>query len=415
MDFTLIIAVIGLFSSFLFSGAETALTSLGRLEIDRLSSQGGKNAKLIQYWKNQPNTFLIVVLIGNNIANIGASSLVTIWATQHFPDSVPYIMGALTFFVILFMEIFPKVIARTAALQLAPTSIRFLLATRTILWPVIVISERISTYLARLFGFNARFTLKPLSEDELTHTIEIATQEGGIDKATGEALSNLIDFPERIARDIMTPRSNIQAVSIRWSHDEVSRMVSFDGHSRYPVIRDSMDDVVGFLLVKDLLAHIHRGAPGSWTRVVRKAYFVSEVAPLGTILRDMKRWGTHLALVRNETGVLTGLLTLEDLIEEIVGEIRDEHDDPAPAPEDNLGGPVMVSGEIAILDFNDRFNVSLPLDISYSTLNGYILSKCGGHLPPEGTLIFADDVSFRISSVAENGIPTLEVIPQSAG
>jgi CBS domain containing-hemolysin-like protein len=209
----------------------------------------------------------------------------------------------------------------------------------------------------------------------------------------------------------MTPRLKVQAISIAWTLEETMKFIAQDGHSRYPVVRNSLDELVGILLVKDILAHIQKGAPGSWTRAVRRPYFVSELATLGTILRDMKRWGTHLALVRNETGVLTGLLTLEDLIEEIVGEIRDEHDDPVDGGGDRaMGGPSLVSGEIPILDFNERYQCALPMDVSYSTLNGYLLSRTGGQIPPVGTMIFGDDVTFRIHSVSESGIATVQVI-----
>jgi putative hemolysin len=132
----------------------------------------------------------------------------------------------------------------------------------------------------------------------------------------------------------------------------------------------------------------------------------------------MRRWGTHLALVRNETGILTGLLTMEDLIEEIVGDIRDEHDEPAEAGaagERAMGGPRLVNGEIPIIDFNDHYNASLPLDVSYSTLNGYLLSKTGGEIPPIGSLIFAEDVTFRVHSVSESGIATVEIIDHARG
>jgi CBS domain containing-hemolysin-like protein len=197
---------------------------------------------------------------------------------------------------------------------------------------------------------------------------------------------------------------------VNWTLDEILRFVMADGHSRYPVIHGSLDGVVGILLVKDLIHHFQRSPMGSWTRVIRKPYFISEIAPLRTVLRDMKRLGIHMALVRNETGVLTGLLTLEEILEEIVGEIRDETDDPGESGSGFILGPSIVSGEISILDFNDRFRASLPIEGSYSTLNGYLLSRTGGQLPPVGTLIFTDDLSFRIHSVSDKGIATIEIV-----
>jgi putative hemolysin len=330
--------------------------------------------------------------------------------------SLTWAMAVFTFTHILLSEIVPKLIARQAGPVMAPYAMYFLRIVLVVLSPAVFIFQKLSEGITFLSGMRGRELRQPMSEEELTHTIELATKEGGIDRETGAVLSNLIDFPDRIARDIMTPRTRVMAVNIRWGQDEVLRFIAGDGHSRYPVIRNSLDEVVGTILVKDLLAHLQRSSPGSWTRAIRRPYSISELAPLGSVLRDMKRWGTHLALVRNETGVVTGLVTLEDLIEEIVGDIRDEHDDPSDAGGDRaMGGPKMASGEMPLIDFNDRFNVSIPLDANYSTLNGYLLSRLGGTLPQAGTLIIDDVVTFRIHSVSESGIASVEVIDHVSG
>ncbi len=408
------IVVAALLASCLFSGTETALTSLGKLEIQSIVAKGGWRAHILQHWIKNPGRVLVTILVGNNLVNSLAVSVFTTW-TQGVLDGV-WVAGAITFFtlfMILVSEIVPKLIARQYSIILAPPAMRFLVLVNYVLFPLTWVVSRISTGFVRLSGTTGREPRNTVSEEDVTATIEIATKEGGLDRETGEVLSNLIEFPDRRAKDIMTPRSRIQGINITWTMEECVRFIAGDGHSRYPVIRGNMDEIVGILLVKDILAHMQKGNPGSWTRCVRRPYFVSELGHLGTILRDMKRWGTHLAVVRNETGVITGLLTLEDLIEEIVGEIRDEHDDPVDAGGDRaMGGPQLVNGDIPILDFNERFQVSLPMDVSYSTLNGYLLSKTGGEIPPVGTLIVDEDTTFRIHAVSENGVVTVQVIPQ---
>lgn len=400
----------------LFSASETALTSLGRLEVESILAKGGRRAKMIQSWLKDPNKALITVLVGNNIVNTAASSVFTLWVSKAYPLSISWLVGLFTLVLIVFSEILPKLWARVYGVKVAPLAMTFLKFVALLLSPVIFVFQGLSKGIATLSGMPGRDMRTPISEEELTHTIEIATKEGGIDRETGLALSNLIDFSDRLARDVMTPRSRVQAVQISWTQDEVLRFIARDGHSRYPVMRDSLDNLIGVILVKDLLAHIQKGNAGSWTRAIRRPYFVAEMGMLGNILRDMKRWGTHLALVRNETGVLTGLLTLEDVIEEIVGEIRDEHDDPAEAGSDRaLGGPLVVSGDMPILDFNERFKYSLPMDVTYSTLNGYLLSRLGGQMPGVGTLIVDHDLTFRIHSVSESGIVTLEIIEHVSG
>jgi putative hemolysin len=414
MDWMLIIVAVSLAASFVLSASETALTSLGKLEAQTLLARGDAGGRLIHAWVRDPHRILITVLVGNNIANTAASSLIAIWIKPFTSVQITVGMAIFAFVLIVGCEIVPKLLARSYATQLAVPAIRLLLFVNFLLKPIIWVTQRITDAIVRLTGKNPRETRILISEEELTHTIEIATKEGGIDRETGEVLSNLIGFPDRLARDIMTPRSKAQAVSVSWSQNEVMRYIAVDGHSRYPVIRNSFDEVIGVLLVKDLLAHIQKGSPGLWTRTIRRPYFVSELGPLGRILRDMKRWGTHMALVRNEAGLVTGLVTLEDLIEEIVGEIRDEHDDPGEAGSDRaMGGPLLVSGDMPIIDFNEKYNAGIPLEMGFSTLNGYLLSKAGGETPPIGTLVIADDITFRIHSISDTGIVTVQIMSQS--
>ncbi len=416
VDWELIVVTLGILLSFLFSASETALTSLGRFELQSFIVRGGSTARLVQGWIRDPSKLLTIVLVGNNISNTVGASIFALWAAKSFPEQTSLAIGAYTLILIVGAEIVPKLAARYVSVKIAPLALRFLNFVGIVIYPVIFIFQKISRGIILLSGMPGRESLKPVSEEDVTQTIEMATKEGGLDRETGNVLSNLMDFPDRIARDIMTPRSRTQAVSVKWTQDEVLRFIAQDGHSRYPVVRGNLDELVGVLLVKDLLIYVQRAQPGSWTRAVRRPYFISEVAPLGTVLRDMKKWGTHLAMVRNENGLLTGLLTFEDLIEEIVGEIRDEHDDPVDSGnEAAMGGPRLVSGEIPLLDFNDRYHASLPMDGSFSTLNGYLLSKTGGELPPVGTLIFTDDLTFRVHSMSDTGIVTLEIIETTKG
>jgi len=394
-----------------FSGFETALTSLGQLEIQRIIAKGNRGSKLIQVWLRDPGKILITILVGNNISNFAASSVFALWMAAKFPNHVSVGVIAMTWMFIVLSEIVPKLFARQNAVSIAPYAMTFLTIVHFCLAPVIWGLKKLSSGIVFLSGMPGRERRVPISEEDISHTIEMATKEGGIDKATGEVLSNLIEFPDRLAMHVMTPRSRVAGISIGATWSEVLGYVAADGHSRYPIYRGDMDHIVGVLLVKDLFRELKKPVPGSWTKRVRRPYYVSEMTALGTVLRDMKRWGTHLALVRDESGILTGLVTLEDLIEEIVGDIRDEHDDPSEAGhEQALGGARLVNGEIPIVDFNDFYDLHLPVESSYSTLNGYLLYRTGGQIPEPGTLIFDDDINFRVHSMSEKGIVTVELI-----
>ncbi len=411
MDWEIIIVIGCIFASAAFSGFEMALSSLGRLELQKIIAKGDSNAKQIQRWVRDPGKVLITILVGNNIANFAGSSVFTLWVSKAYPMHVSLAVAIMSLCFIVFSEIFPKLMARYVAASVAPYAMRFLTIVGWALLPITWILKKLTSGMVILSGMPGRERREPVSEEDISHTIDLATKEGGIDRATSEVLSNLIDFPDRLTMHVMTPRSKLAAISVSWSWEQVLRYVAVDGHSRYPVYRGNLDHIVGILLVKDLFREIQKPSPGSWTRRIRRPYYVSELVQLGSVLREMKRWGTHLALVRNETGVVTGLVTLEDLLEEIVGDIRDEHDDPSEAGhEQALGGPRIVNGEIPVIDFNDRYDRSLPVDSSYSTLNGYLLMRTGGQLPPPGTLIFDDEVTFRIHSVSDTGIATVELM-----
>lgn len=370
---------------------------------------------MLKVWVHQPERILILILIGNNISNIIASSLITLWAEQFYPLWISLIIGAFTFVVIFAAEVLPKIFSRQFAESLAPVALSFLYWVSKPIAPLTWAMEQMSRFVIWALGFDlGKSVYRPFSEEEVTQTIELATIQGGLDPETGEALSNLMDFPDLRARDVMTHKVKVKALNMKMSLDEVMKFIAQESFSRYPVYRDGFDDMVGTIHVKDLLNTMQKSGAivaANWTRAIRRPYFVSEISALGEILRDMKRWGTHLALVRNETGVITGLLTLEDLIEEIVGDIRDEHDDPSDAGfEGPMGGPKVLSGDISIIDFNERFDENLPLEESYSTLNGYVLKKTGGTLPPVGTLIFDGPYTFKILEISNKGVPLFEVL-----
>ncbi len=399
--------------SFCFSATETALTSLGRLETERLLAPKTRWRKILKIWVHQPERILILMLIGNNIANIISSSLITLWVEEFYPSHITLTIAVFTFVFIFTSEVLPKIFSRQYAENVAPYCLSFLFIVSKPLKPLTWTMERLSRFVIWALGFDlSKSVYRPFSEEEVTQTIELATIQGGLDAETGEALSNLIDFPDLRARDVMTPKSKVKPLNMRMSLEDVMRTIAQESFSRYPVYREFFDDMVGTIHVKDLIGTIQKGATGAnWTRAIRRPYFVSEISSLGEILRDMKRWGTHLALVRNETGVVTGLLTLEDLIEEIVGDIRDEHDDPSDAGfEGPMGGPKVVQGDISIIDFNERFRENLPLEESYSTLNGYVLRKTAGALPPVGSLIFDGPYTFKILEINDKGIPLFEVL-----
>lgn len=410
MDWEIVVTLVCILLSFSFSASETALTSLGRLEVNRFKGAGGENYDLIKKWVKRPAHYLSIVLIANNIVNTAATTVFALWVNQYFHNYVASLMTLFTITLIIFSEILPKILAKSFAMIAAPIAMRHLIVTSYVLAPI-VFAVNIILKLTGLSRFSHISVSHHISEEELTSTIQMATREGGIDRETGVALENLIEFPDTFARDIMTVRSKVKTLNVRMSLQDTLQMINDTRYTRYPVVRDSLDDIVGILHTKDLLASIHRGAASNWTKFIHPTRYESELTSIGSILRDMKRTGSHMVIVRNESGVNTGVLTLEDIIEEIFGEIRDEHDDPSEGGnEAAIGGPKIVSGDIPIVDFNNRYNAELAVDISYSTLNGYLISRTGGKIPEIGTMIVDEGKTFRIHSISSNGIAHVELI-----
>ena len=207
MDWELIVVFFNLAFSFLFSASETALTALGRLEVEKIRAHGGAHERLIRKWIKNPNRILTEILVGNNITNVVASAVFTLWVSKYHPNNIVLFLLVFTTLLIIFAEIVPKLAARQWAHKVAPWSMRFLESTGFLLWPIVVVVHRLTSQIARV-GMTGRGP-SALSEEELTHTIKIATKEGGIDEETGEVLENLMDFPDTKARDIMQPRSHI--------------------------------------------------------------------------------------------------------------------------------------------------------------------------------------------------------------
>jgi len=303
-----------------FSSAETALFSISKTRAVHVSKDGKKTSRLIKKMKTDPHTLLTTILIGNNLVNVAAAALATTLAIKAFPNfAVGIATGGMTFLILVFGEVFPKSIATRNNLLIARIAIYPVYWLSLIFFPVIKFLNFIPWLTGRIK------TPSTITEEELITFVEVVEEEGKIKEEEKELIHNIFEFDDTNASEIMTPRADMFVVDADIPLN--TKEIIDSGFSRIPVIKDSIDQVIGILNIKDLFMHIAKGEPQMDARkIMRTPYFIPENKKLDTLLHQFKNTKNHMAIVVDEHGGVSGLITLEDALEEIVGEIEDETD-----------------------------------------------------------------------------------------
>ncbi len=367
----LIILFILLLLSGFFSSAETALFSISRTKARHLAKQPGKAYKLIQQMKNNPHRLLSTILIGNNIVNVAAASYATTLTMSLFPNyAVGLATGGMTFLILVFGEVFPKSLATRNNVLIARMVIFPILWCSILFYPVVFLLE----FIPKISGKIKR--TPTVTEEELITFVEVVEEEGEIKEEEKRLIHNIFDFDDTNASEIMTPRADMFVIE---ADEPLDLMALADsGFTRIPVIQGSIDNVVGILNVKDLLAHQARSQePPDLRRLMRTPYFVPEHKKLDSLLGQFKKRKTHMAIVVDEHGGVSGLITLEDALEEIVGEIRDETDKEEPLIVKKKNKEWIVMGKTDIEEVNSVIGMNIPDSADYDTFSGYILEHLG--------------------------------------
>jgi putative hemolysin len=369
--------------SVFFSASETALMAVSRLRLKYLAETGDKRAEFIKRIVANPNRFLGVILIGNTAANIAAASLVTYLATTYSPPDKVRWTGllasvVLTIVVLIFCELTPKIIAATHAEE----------ASRKLAWPIqvciwifsplAVMASAVANGLVRLAGLAASPTpfVHALSEDEIRSII--AGSPGAVmAEARKEMLHNVFEIGDTLVREVMIPRTDVTAVDIHDPIPEILAVFKKTNYSRIPVYRESFDNVAGILYVKDLLPHMQKPGDINLEVLLRPVHYLPDTARLEPVLRQMQSMHMHLAIVVDEFGGVEGIITLEDLLEEIVGEIRDEHDTETEPVRELGPGLYSIAGNLTVRDFNRFFEIKIPDSREYTTVAGFLQTRTG--------------------------------------
>lgn len=414
-DISQIIAlVILLILSSIFSSTETALTTVNKIRMRTLSEAGNKKAdRVLRVTENQ-GKMLSAILIGNNVVNLSASSLATSIAIERFGSvGAGIATGILTLLILIFGEIAPKTMATINADQISLWVSGFIEFLMWILTPVIFIVNKLAMGVLLLFRVDPNKSQNAMTEEELRTIVDVGEESGVIETEEKEMIHNLFDFGDSEAKEIMIPRIDMTFVSKDATYQEVIEIFKEDKFTRLPVYEETTDNVVGILNMKDLLL-CEDPNTFSIDEIMREPYFTFEHKNTADLFMEMRKSSISLAVVLDEYGVTAGMITLEDLLEEIVGEIRDEYDtDEEDAISQISDREYLVLGSTNLDDVNDELGTSFQSD-DYDTIGGYCLELLD-HLPECNEITFAEDGTLlKIMAMDKNRIHKVSIkLPSS--
>ncbi|MFW6297520.1 MAG: hemolysin family protein [Desulfosalsimonas sp.] len=391
-----LLAILILFSG-VFSSSETALFSISRTKARYLASSGGRANNLIFQMKEDPHRLLSTILIGNNLVNIGASSLATAVAIQYLSSyAVGVATGIMTFLILVFGEIFPKTLAAQHNVLIARTVILPLFWLSYLFFPVIWLLNFIPVLAGASRGS------PPVTEDELITFVDVVHEGGQINPEERELIYNIIKLDDINVSEIMTPSADMFVVE-REKQPDLEKILQ-SGFTRIPVMEGDIDHVVGIINVKDLFKHEIRSENGvDIEKIMRPPYFVPEHKKLDQLLNQFKRKKEHAAVVVNEYGEVSGMVTLEDVLEAIVGDIVDETDIVKPPIVKIRDKEWLVLGSADIKTVNEKLRMNIPDSPSYETFTGYILEQIG-RIPREQEQIVVGKYVVTVKEVEGNRV-----------
>lgn len=405
----LIAIIILLCLSAFFSSSETALTTVNQIRMRTLADNGDKRAARVLHVTGNPGKMLSAILIGNNIVNLSASSISTSLAIHLFGNTGAGIAtGILTFLILIFGEVTPKTMATIKADSMSLTAAAPIGFLMKILTPVIFIINKLSLGLMFLLHVNIKDAQKKMTEEELRTIVDVSQENGVIEHEERDMIHNLFDFGDAEAKEIMVPRIDMTFVQTDATYQEVLDIFRQDMFTRLPVYEDSTDNVIGIINMKDFL--LQNDTPEFSVRnLLREPYFTYEHKNTADLFLEMRKSSISLAIVLDEYGVTAGLITLEDLLEEIVGEIRDEYD---ADEEDDItrisDREFYVLGSANLNDVSEALSLHFTSD-DYDTIGGYCLGLLD-HLPEKNEIILTDNnILLRIDRMEKNRIERIYI------
>ena len=395
-----IIILLGL--SAFFSSAETSFITVSRIKLLSLAQEGNKRANMVISIIDQPAKMLSAVLIGNNIVNISCSALATSFTISVWGNKATGIVtGVLTLLVLIFGEITPKNTANIHATKIAMAYAPIIKFLMVILTPVIFIVDHLAGFFLWLLRIDSNKKKDIFTEDEIRTIVNVSQEEGVIESNEKKIINNLFDFGDSTAKDVMIPRIDMTLADVNSSYDEIIDLFRQTMYTRIPIYENSPDNVIGILNIKDLIVTKSDSKTFDIRKIMRKPFFTFEQKNTSDLFKDMQLSSTSIAIVLSEYGTTSGMITTEDLLEEIVGEIRDEYDtDEKDALIKINDTTYRVDGSFKLDDLNDELGTTLESEDNDS-IGGLIVEKLD-RLPKAGDKLTVDNVWMFVEKVSSN-------------
>lgn len=401
-----LVVLLGL--SAFFSASETALMSLSRIRIRHMVDEEVKGAALIQKLLDDPSRLLGAILIGNNVVNISASALTTAIFIKSFGDAgVGIATVVMTILVLIFGEITPKSLAAQRSEPVALRVAKPISAITVILAPVVTLMSIITGFVIRLFGGNPNDRQAMITEDELKTIVNVSHEEGVLEFEEKNMIHNVFQFGDSQAKDVMTPRTDMVAVDINATYQELGELFKLEQFSRIPVYEESIDQIVGIVTIKDYVFNMTQDEIICLKDHVRQAFFTYEYKSTSDLFTEMRAARTQMAIVLDEYGGTAGIVTLEDLVEEIVGDIEDEYDEEKEEIEVIREDEYIVDGSTRIEDVNEMIGTHIESE-DFDTIGGYVIELMG-RLPEMGDIVENNGITYTIESVDKKRIEKIRI------
>lgn len=406
-----ILFVLVILSGF-FSSAETSLTTVNRVRMRSLEEEGNKRAARVNKILDNYSKMLSAILIGNNIVNLSASALATTLAAR-INLAVGIATGILTLVILVFGEIVPKTWAMFSSEKLSLAYSGIIYGLMQIMTPVIFLLDKLSGVILRVLGIDPNKKTSTMTEAELRTYVEVSHEDGVIESEEREMIYNVFDFSDALAKDIMVPRINMVTVSVTDSYEQVLQVFRESMYTRLPVYQDDQDNIIGLINVKDFILTEDQ-EHFQITDILRDAHYTYEFKKVADLLIEVREKTTSVTFVLNEYGATVGMITLEDLLEEIVGEIRDEYDaDEEELIQEKGERTWLVEGSMKLDDINDELGTDLDSE-DYDSISGLIIESLNRLPEDDEEVILENGIHLKVQGIDQNRIKkVLMTLPEA--
>ncbi|MCA9708520.1 MAG: HlyC/CorC family transporter [Myxococcales bacterium] len=397
--------VLCLLGSMFFSSSETALTSLGPHQARKILEEGGRRGRIVSTWVNQPVRVLSTILVGNNVTNTLMGSVATALAIEHLTGgswdeyAVPVAVFITTVLLLVFGEILPKAAGRIYSHRVAIPMLSVLNVLGRVLAPVTWVFSKLTNLMLR--RAQGEENGQKVTADELDYLVKVGQREGSIPADQAALLRGIFRFEDKIVRDIMVPRDHVTAIDLGWDIARVIERAHKSGHSRMPVFETDLDEILGVLHIKQLVGLRHPGR-ADIKRVMRPPMFVSESLLIQDLLQRFREQRVHMAIVVDDGGHTVGVVTLEDVLEQIVGQIFDESD-RAPAGVMEHAGIVYLDGQTSLRGVEEKFGVEYE-ELEGVDSVGDLLTQLAGQMPTTGSVFVYEGIRFKVLAANDRKI-----------